>query len=134
MMSMRRPSSGCCGFTSDASRRRGYWPHGRARAAMRGRLHHPLQGSSMMPHCPPVPTDSEMGSITPQQPYRPAGGIMRTRPRLDFVSDVSCPWCAIGLQSLLAALTNLRDVVECDLHFQPFELNPEMAAGGEDIA
>jgi predicted DsbA family dithiol-disulfide isomerase len=59
---------------------------------------------------------------------------MRTRPRLDFVSDVSCPWCAIGLQSLLAALTNLRDVVECDLHFQPFELNPEMAAGGEDIA
>lgn len=59
---------------------------------------------------------------------------MRTRPRLDFVSDVSCPWCAIGLQSLLAALTNLRDVVESDLHFQPFELNPEMAAGGEDIA
>jgi predicted DsbA family dithiol-disulfide isomerase len=59
---------------------------------------------------------------------------MRARTKLDFVSDVSCPWCAIGLQSLLAALTNLRNVVESDLHFQPFELNPEMAAGGEDIA
>ena len=59
---------------------------------------------------------------------------MRARTKLDFVSDVSCPWCAIGLQSLLAALANLRDVVESDLHFQPFELNPEMAAGGEDIA
>ena len=54
--------------------------------------------------------------------------------KLDFVSDVSCPWCAIGLQSLLAALGNLRNVVASDLHFQPFELNPEMAAGGEDIA
>jgi predicted DsbA family dithiol-disulfide isomerase len=59
---------------------------------------------------------------------------MRARTRLDFVSDVSCPWCAIGLQSLLAALANLRDVLESDLHFQPFELNPEMAAGGEDMA
>jgi predicted DsbA family dithiol-disulfide isomerase len=59
---------------------------------------------------------------------------MRARTKLDFVSDVSCPWCAIGLQSLLAALANLRNVVACDLHFQPFELNPEMGAGGEDIA
>ena len=59
---------------------------------------------------------------------------MRARTKLDFVSDVSCPWCAIGLQSLLAALGKLRDTLEGDLHFQPFELNPEMASGGEDIA
>ena len=59
---------------------------------------------------------------------------MLARTKLDFVSDVSCPWCAIGLQSLLAALGNLRDTVAGDLHFQPFELNPEMTAGGEDIA
>ena len=59
---------------------------------------------------------------------------MRARTKIDFVSDVSCPWCAIGLQSLLAALANLRDAVAADLHFQPFELNPEMVAGGEDIA
>jgi predicted DsbA family dithiol-disulfide isomerase len=59
---------------------------------------------------------------------------MSARTKLDFVSDVSCPWCAIGLQSLLAALGNLRGVVEADLHFQPFELNPDMGPGGEDIA
>jgi predicted DsbA family dithiol-disulfide isomerase len=59
---------------------------------------------------------------------------MSARTKLDFVSDVSCPWCAIGLQSLLAALGNLRGVVESDLQFQPFELNPAMAAGGEDLA
>src|SRR5580658_8404103 len=59
---------------------------------------------------------------------------MSARTKLDFVSDVSCPWCAIGLQSLLAALSNLRGVVAADLHFQPFELNPDMGPGGQDIA
>jgi predicted DsbA family dithiol-disulfide isomerase len=59
---------------------------------------------------------------------------MRAGIKIDFVSDVSCPWCAIGLQSLLAALANLRDLLDSNLHFQPFELNPEMGAGGEDIA
>jgi predicted DsbA family dithiol-disulfide isomerase len=59
---------------------------------------------------------------------------MSTRAKLDFVSDVSCPWCAIGLQSLLAALAKLRGVVAADLHFQPFELNPDMGPGGQDIA
>lgn len=52
--------------------------------------------------------------------------------KIDFVSDVSCPWCAIGLQSLLAALKNLGSAEE--LHFQPFELNPDMDPAGEDIA
>jgi predicted DsbA family dithiol-disulfide isomerase len=59
---------------------------------------------------------------------------MSARMKLDFVSDVSCPWCAIGLQGLLAALDNLKKVIEPDLHFQPFELNPDMGATGEDIA
>jgi predicted DsbA family dithiol-disulfide isomerase len=54
--------------------------------------------------------------------------------KLDFVSDVSCPWCAIGLQALLAALGNLQNDIETDLHFQPFELNPDMGPGGQDIA
>jgi predicted DsbA family dithiol-disulfide isomerase len=53
--------------------------------------------------------------------------------KIDFVSDVSCPWCAIGLQSLLAALKNLGVDSE-QLHFEPFELNPDMEPGGEDIA
>ena len=52
--------------------------------------------------------------------------------RIDFVSDVSCPWCAIGLKSLEQALERIGDAVEVDLHFQPFELNPQMPPEGED--
>ena len=53
--------------------------------------------------------------------------------KIDFVSDVSCPWCAIGLKALEAALTRLDGEVRAELHFQPFELNPQMAAEGEEI-
>lgn len=53
--------------------------------------------------------------------------------KIDFVSDVVCPWCAIGLQSLLQALDRVKDVVEVEMHFQPFELHPDMAPGGKDI-
>ncbi|MEO6689227.1 MAG: DsbA family oxidoreductase [Dokdonella sp.] len=52
--------------------------------------------------------------------------------RIDFVSDVSCPWCAIGLKSLEQAIDRLGDKVAVDLHFQPFELNPQMPPEGED--
>lgn len=52
---------------------------------------------------------------------------------IDFVSDVSCPWCAIGLQSLDQALQRLPADVAVTLRFQPFELNPRMAAAGQDI-
>ncbi|MEO6926233.1 MAG: DsbA family oxidoreductase [Rhodanobacter sp.] len=51
---------------------------------------------------------------------------------IDFVSDVSCPWCAIGLASLQQALQRLDGEVTAEIHFQPFELNPHMAAEGED--
>jgi predicted DsbA family dithiol-disulfide isomerase len=53
--------------------------------------------------------------------------------KIDFVSDVSCPWCAIGLQSLQTALQRLDGELEPTLTFQPFELNPQMVAEGEDI-
>jgi predicted DsbA family dithiol-disulfide isomerase len=52
--------------------------------------------------------------------------------RIDFVSDVSCPWCAIGLASLEQALSRLDGAVQADIHLQPFELNPQLPAGGED--
>ncbi|GAB2536932.1 DsbA family oxidoreductase [Rhodanobacter koreensis] len=52
--------------------------------------------------------------------------------RIDFVSDVSCPWCAIGLASLQQALAKLDGAVTAEIHFQPFELNPQMAPEGED--
>jgi predicted DsbA family dithiol-disulfide isomerase len=59
---------------------------------------------------------------------------MNTRIKIDFVSDVSCPWCAIGLSSLEKALARLGEQVTAEVHFQPFELNPQMPAGGQDIA
>ncbi|MCC2971200.1 DsbA family oxidoreductase [Massilia sp. IC2-476] len=53
--------------------------------------------------------------------------------RIDFVSDVSCPWCAIGLSSLELALARVKGEVQADMHFQPFELNPNMGPDGQDI-
>jgi predicted DsbA family dithiol-disulfide isomerase len=53
--------------------------------------------------------------------------------KIDFVSDVSCPWCAIGLASLERALDKLDGEISAQLHFQPFELNPSMPPGGQDI-
>jgi len=52
--------------------------------------------------------------------------------RIDFVSDVSCPWCAVGLASLQQALAKLDGEVSAEIHFQPFELNPQMVPEGED--
>ena len=52
---------------------------------------------------------------------------------IDFVSDVSCPWCIIGLQSLEQAIARVADSVTVDLCFQPFELNPDMPPEGQDI-
>jgi predicted DsbA family dithiol-disulfide isomerase len=53
--------------------------------------------------------------------------------KIDFVSDVSCPWCAIGLYALKQAIDNVGDEVKVDIHFQPFELNPAMAPEGQDV-
>jgi predicted DsbA family dithiol-disulfide isomerase len=53
--------------------------------------------------------------------------------KIDFVSDVVCPWCVIGLKSLEQALQRLDGKVDATIHFQPFELNPQMAPEGEDI-
>ena len=52
--------------------------------------------------------------------------------KIDFVSDIACPWCAVGLNSLEIALARLGESVPVDLHFQPFELNPQMPPEGED--
>ena len=54
--------------------------------------------------------------------------------KIDFVSDVACPWCAVGLYSLQQALDRVAGVIDVDLHFQPFELNPSMPPDGEDAA
>jgi len=59
---------------------------------------------------------------------QPAGHL-----KIDFVSDVVCPWCAVGLNSLNLALDKLRGEIAADIHFQPFELNPQMVAEGENV-
>lgn len=53
--------------------------------------------------------------------------------RIDFVSDVACPWCAVGLSSLQLALARLGDAVDAELITHPFELNPHMGEEGEDL-
>ena len=54
--------------------------------------------------------------------------------KIDFVSDIACPWCAVGLGALEQALDQLKGEVQAQLHFQPFELNPNMAPGGQEVS
>ena len=54
--------------------------------------------------------------------------------KIDFVSDVVCPWCVVGLGGLETALERLKpEGIAADIVFQPFELNPRMAPEGENI-
>jgi len=59
---------------------------------------------------------------------------MTTTLKIDFVSDVACPWCAIGLASFEQALKDVGADIAVELHFQPFELNPTMGNEGADAA
>lgn len=58
--------------------------------------------------------------------------------RIDFVSDISCPWCVIGLTALEKAILNIQSTtnqaIEFEVYLQPFELNPKMPQGGQDIS
>ena len=54
--------------------------------------------------------------------------------KIDFVSDVACPWCAVGLNALEIALKRIGNDVPITLHMQPYELNPDMAAEGVDAS
>ncbi len=58
---------------------------------------------------------------------------MTTPVKIDFVSDIACPWCVVGLGGLEEALSRVGDLVAADIHFQPFELNPGMPAQGQNI-
>lgn len=54
--------------------------------------------------------------------------------RIDIVSDVMCPWCVIGFQGLQQALEELEREVDAEIHWQPFELNPNMPEQGQGLA
>lgn len=51
--------------------------------------------------------------------------------RVDIVSDVVCPWCVIGYHQLAKAADETGIGIE--VHWHPFELNPQMAAEGENL-
>ena len=53
--------------------------------------------------------------------------------RIDFVSDIACPWCAIGLASLQKAIDQVGSEVKTEISFKPYELNPQMPVGGRDV-
>ncbi len=53
--------------------------------------------------------------------------------KIYFVSDVSCPWCVIGLRSLETALARLAGEISVDMQFRPFELNPHMGPNGQNL-
>lgn len=52
--------------------------------------------------------------------------------KIDFVSDVACPWCAVGLGGLLEAIERIGPAAEFRIAMQPFELNPDMPKGGQN--
>lgn len=66
----------------------------------------------------------------------PASILVRmTKPlKIDFISDVVCPWCVIGLRELETALDRIKDLAEPSFQFQPFELNPTMPPEGQNVA
>jgi predicted DsbA family dithiol-disulfide isomerase len=51
--------------------------------------------------------------------------------RIDIVSDVMCPWCVIGYRQLATALE--ASDVDHEIHWHPFELNPNMPPEGQDV-
>ncbi len=57
---------------------------------------------------------------------------MKSTIKIDYVSDIACPWCAVGLGNLNQAIAQLSDKANFEVHFRPFELNPNMPKGGQD--
>jgi predicted DsbA family dithiol-disulfide isomerase len=58
--------------------------------------------------------------------------------RIDIISDLVCPWCVIGYLGLQQAIASLNEELACelvaDIHWQPFELNPNMPAEGQTLS
>ncbi len=53
--------------------------------------------------------------------------------KLDIVSDIACPWCAIGYARLEQAMEALKDEMDFDVQWHAFELNPDPSAEAEPI-
>lgn len=64
--------------------------------------------------------------------YSPMSEPTPSTLRIDIVSDVVCPWCIVGYKQLEAALVMTE--TRASIHWHPFELNPQMAEVGENLA
>ena len=58
---------------------------------------------------------------------------MKEKIKIDIVSDVVCPWCTIGYKRLEKAITELGIEDQVEIEWQPFELNPNMPAEGQNV-
>ncbi|MBE2170238.1 MULTISPECIES: DsbA family oxidoreductase [unclassified Cobetia] len=58
---------------------------------------------------------------------------MQDKLKIDIVSDVVCPWCIIGYKRLESAIQSLGLEDRVEIEWQPFELNPDMPAHGENL-
>ncbi len=52
---------------------------------------------------------------------------------IEIVSDVMCPWCAIGYKNLEKALHALENDIDADISWHAFELNPDMPVAGQNL-
>lgn len=52
---------------------------------------------------------------------------------IDVVSDITCPWCAVGISALQKAIDRTSDAAEVTLRLHPFELNPDMPPEGRTV-
>ena len=58
---------------------------------------------------------------------------MKEKLKIDIVSDVVCPWCTIGYKRLEKAIVDLGIQDQIEIEWQPFELNPNMPAEGQNV-
>ncbi|WP_027064708.1 DsbA family oxidoreductase [Maribacter sp. Hel_I_7] len=58
---------------------------------------------------------------------------MSKKLKIDIVSDVVCPWCAIGYKRLEKAIDELGIQDQVEIEWQPFELNPGMPPEGQNV-
>ncbi|MFD2542691.1 DsbA family protein [Lacinutrix gracilariae] len=58
---------------------------------------------------------------------------MKEKLKIDIVSDVVCPWCTIGYKRLEKAISELGIEDQIEIEWQPFELNPNMPAEGQNV-
>lgn len=58
---------------------------------------------------------------------------MNKKVKIDIVSDIVCPWCTIGYKRLEKAINELGIQDQIEIEWQPFELNPNMPAEGQNV-